>query len=458
MQYDGGAQEFFEKYERFHQLFSSVAATFADKFSSADGCEVVSQELAASPAGDNLGGVRVESCAGMGKVLVACKPYSPGDVVFEEAPAAVVLQTALSDRARLDEVSGSLPIDFDFISYEAHLDSLPPSAAEVAGDDERLQRLYMVFRVNGMQWGPGHCAVLRVASKVSHSCSPNAAYSTVEAELGSVALKLVARALRPLTDGEQVTFSYMDSPDDLLCPSTIRQRRLHRHKYFVCSCPRCAIAVRGDPCRGFHCSCGRLVWASQALLAQNTSRYAPDVATFLCVCGQYIDGGLLDAERECSSMLEALLETLGDLTLSNLVVFAELKGDGAIFRDIDALYHRAQSLGSLHWLAARTALLQWRALLAQEQLQSREVADCSLLAECIDFVETQCPELLPVLAVPWVVEAARFLHNFGWTRALLAQPLFARLANEGHFGAWFHSESWYCLFWERRDIKLGAMD
>ena len=142
-----------------------------------------------------------------------------------------------------------------------------------------------------------------------------ASSSLMEAQTGCPALKLVARAVRPLAVGEQVTFSYMDSPDDLLCPSSIRQRRLHHHKYFVCQCHRCLYAEGGDPCRGFRCKCGREARASQAKLDLNAARYAPAAATFLCACGQHALGSSLDAEKDCSSMLETLLGTLVDLTI-----------------------------------------------------------------------------------------------------------------------------------------------
>mmetsp|Transcript_8801 Transcript_8801/g.15950 ORF Transcript_8801/g.15950 Transcript_8801/m.15950 type:complete len:484 (+) Transcript_8801:1385-2836(+) len=87
------------------------------------------------------------------------------------------------------------------------------------------------------------CALFIYASKVAHSCIPNTAY-TSKTQDGCLEYKLI----RPIPDGEMVTFSYLDKL--FVTPTHIRREKLLKSKSFLCKCQRC---IGPDFCRLIHC-------------------------------------------------------------------------------------------------------------------------------------------------------------------------------------------------------------
>ena len=98
------------------------------------------------------------------------------------------------------------------------------------------------FGLPGQQ-GTDMNALFVYGSKVAHSCEPNTAYSSKTAD-GCLEYKLI----RPLKEGDLVTFSYLDKL--FATPTHIRRDKLLKSKSFICKCERC---VGPDFCRFLNC-------------------------------------------------------------------------------------------------------------------------------------------------------------------------------------------------------------
>ncbi|KAL1667185.1 hypothetical protein GGF50DRAFT_49164 [Schizophyllum commune] len=80
-----------------------------------------------------------------------------------------------------------------------------------------------------------HRAIFMQASRINHSCSPNAKW-----EWDRKTLALTLRAVRPIRAGEEITINYVD----VALPRAERRARLRATYHFDCHCPACA---RDDP-------------------------------------------------------------------------------------------------------------------------------------------------------------------------------------------------------------------
>ena len=94
--------------------------------------------------------------------------------------------------------------------FEAHLAQTPPDILQLfeehdLDEDDKAAAIavYMVFRVNGMQWAAGQVALCRVASKAVHSCNANSAFAHVHGSLHARAVpqgRPAVRATRAVLD------------------------------------------------------------------------------------------------------------------------------------------------------------------------------------------------------------------------------------------------------------------
>ncbi|TRM70310.1 hypothetical protein BD626DRAFT_390788 [Schizophyllum amplum] len=80
-----------------------------------------------------------------------------------------------------------------------------------------------------------HRAIFMQASRINHSCSPNAKW-----EWDRKTLSLTLRAVRPIRAGEEITINYVDPA----VPRAERRASLRTTYHFDCNCAACA---RGDP-------------------------------------------------------------------------------------------------------------------------------------------------------------------------------------------------------------------
>jgi len=139
-----------------------------------------------------------------------------------------------------DYVAGRMADEVAAIA--ARLGCLPEANREA--DFARFLRViavnaHTIPRVNGIMF-------FYWLSMLSHSCSPNATYST---EVSGENVVATARALRHIEEGEVICMSYL--PLQLLLASTIARREVLRvQKNFLCVCERCCEAdnTRSLPC------------------------------------------------------------------------------------------------------------------------------------------------------------------------------------------------------------------
>lgn len=121
----------------------------------------------------------------------------------------------------------------------------------VLDDVTVLHQLLCILVTNGCQYQETQAALAIFGSKFSHSCDPNAAYSSTASD-GCLEYLLLKGDVR---NGDEVTFSYLS--DVLETETPERRRLLWQTKAFVCECPRC---VGPDYTRCLPCpSCRRPV-------------------------------------------------------------------------------------------------------------------------------------------------------------------------------------------------------
>lgn len=249
------------------------------------------------------GRVRCASRSGKGRVLLAGRSFSPGEVILEVDPLLSVaskpgLAAFEAVRAACNSRADDLPFDPVWywatllsctqqhrntwmeeavmswvgappaVDYEVHRKLLmlcggDEACEELPGADiapllqalgidvafkPLLNRLLRVWALNGFEVSdlePRSLAVYFVPSMMSHSCLPSAVWMLTDA--GRFAL----RARRDVPNEGEVTISYL-SENGLLEPSMTRRLELQQTKRFWCACSRCA-AGEPDLTRGFAC-------------------------------------------------------------------------------------------------------------------------------------------------------------------------------------------------------------
>lgn len=387
---------------------------------------------------DLLDGVEIQDSPSMGRILIATRGFKPREVILLETPDLLLHRGALERVSKLSEALSLLPEDLQLDDYQGDVSDMPPYVLEHLGEHPELLQLYMVVRVNGMQWGQKEqLALCRTASKASHSCSPTAAFAQRGRRESSATGShhvLEVQAMTRLSPRDQVSFSYFEDSEDLLCPTSIRRRILHSQRRFLCQCHRCA-SVEDEPCRSFPCSCGRTMSVAAESLDLDKPRYAPSVtAQFHCRGCQGRDAPkeLLKLEAEVAEEFASILQALGQSTVAHIRVHAAFQGSEDLLLRTSNLYTRSTLLGKRHWLRCRAALLQWQVQLAQFQ-STAAVPEVALLREAMAFVEETCPHLVDLLLPCWTVEAARFLHEVSPVDALRVRSEFFRWEPQGFF-------------------------
>ncbi|KAL1721268.1 hypothetical protein EV715DRAFT_178572, partial [Schizophyllum commune] len=182
----------------------------------------------------------LDPAAGLG--MFAQKDLDMGDLILAERPLAVIPAFVLGGASKSDpeKLLDQLTALMDPHARSAFfaLADCHPGPCHALG----------IFKTNGIGLGdalvypddssdPTYIGVFNHASRINHSCSPNAVYHF---DLQSFCLEV--RAIRHLYKREEIFISYSDS---LLRRAKRRQRSLHNYK-FRCTCPACANADISD--------------------------------------------------------------------------------------------------------------------------------------------------------------------------------------------------------------------
>ncbi len=255
----------------------------------------------------------------------------------------------------------------------------------------------------GVEFG----ALFSVASRMSHSCSPNAVFECSlsmagqndgDGDTGTAGLLavVVVRAFMPLGVGDVVSVSYI--PDASLClPAPDRSRELLEGKFFACRCSRC---MGPDGARTLPCPRCRSV-------AIRTARRA-EIGEGPWVC-KMCDSVMADAEMPLAAEAELGRELREELEGGG--------GPGFVERRIDPFRAKAVSaLGLNHGYVARCDDL---ASTYYASVGDRRRAADSALA-FLDWHETNVVDSCPASACSRLLWCAMDLWSLGRNKTLLS--------------------------------------
>jgi hypothetical protein len=310
----------------------------------------------------------------MGRVLVSDRSFLPGDVVVEEEPLLVWVDDSrrcgslvraflVASSAVQDEILtfGHPATDDERVPFvsiaRAEAAALAASDPDFAALGEaRLMELLLIDATNAHSYhggarnpqrhltasnAPGdgtvrtkQCALFSIASKVAHSCRPNAIYTSTGT---NGRLRYIAS--RPIAPGDLITFSYIES----LQPRDRRRAALKEGKFFHCACARCSGV---DDCRGLRCALTKTcrgillrsddgeenggAWkcsacassATDAALSEPIAAEASTTDSILWLQSR-LDSG--DAEIPLSVILSAIVAAASRLPLTHFAVLTGLR-------------------------------------------------------------------------------------------------------------------------------------
>jgi hypothetical protein len=226
---------------------------------------------------ETAGESRVVEQPGLGRVVVASRDFAVGDTILREAP--VLVWDGDDWKAFLEGVD-ALPdgqtngiLDMFHPPLESaccrllrgtasHLTTAPYAM------DKRFRLMAIASANSHAYYGrtsidyhettsflgsrqETKSAQFLYASKVAHSCHPNAAYSSKTPDG-----KMEYKCIRPILMGDMVTFSYLGDLFQTSTPS--RREQLQSDRDFLCQCPRCE---QPDDARRIHCPNCTVGWA-----------------------------------------------------------------------------------------------------------------------------------------------------------------------------------------------------
>jgi len=328
----------------------------------------------------------VVSCKG--RILLATRAFSAGDVIFVESP--LLLAVADAEHEAYQEILRLHTEDPETFCYKplwywAALCSLTAeqlqgtsSLQPVTIDQQRrmlclyhepvkkaskavkvlvqrlgltvspvlVEELLSAWILNCFEHSeePEGYAAYFASSFVSHSCRPNATwYETA----GAVH---VLRARQDIRVGEEICISYL-SEEGLLACTDVRRRTLKKTKLFVCTCERCDASQ--DLCRGFRCP-----FCTECAVFFPLSRHgAAEVSLRDAVCGAC--GRCMGVHAEGLLEAEACLKRrVAELDRANSSLFGAPEVAQLLRLLGDA---EAGAVGPRHWLCERlwSHLARW---------------------------------------------------------------------------------------------------
>ena len=211
-----------------------------------------------------------------GNTVVAARPIRRGELLISENPVAVVPLDEAGDKhiASLSCVcrlsvqlfhatikSCDAMQGFQELCSNVEL-RRPADKARVMREASKLQSmiegisyntcvtivdkvLSNVFTVTGPEMNPTGVGLYLKASKLNHSCNPNAAQSFSQA-------RIIIRSARDIRCGEEVNISYIDVGQ----PTVVRRHELLCSYQFFCTCSKCCILnqYEGYKCVKSSCS------------------------------------------------------------------------------------------------------------------------------------------------------------------------------------------------------------
>jgi len=275
-----------------------------------------------------LDGLVVCTKSGMGgRVMMATRPFSVGDLLFTEEPLACSTEDPLQSISAFKALTEEQQTSF----LDCHSEVREPflSAAHHLGFGELEARVLSIWDLNAYTNASGR-GLYPLIAKIPHGCAPNVKVQVRDGR-GEVF------AACQIEINEVVCSWYSERMELLWCSSALRRHCLKEERGFDCGCVRCA---RPDRLRAFECnSCGGRVLQATALEESQGHDTWRCVACSVEVAADTLP---LDVEADASQNVLKILE------------IAEEERSRAL--DIDSLLEfresAAESLGDHHWIPA----------------------------------------------------------------------------------------------------------
>lgn len=249
-----------------------------------------------------------------GDGLFASCSITPGNRIIEDVALIDVLKTESLGELHELLISSGQYAKFDSAEGREFFSGNPAGRqarehrewAEEALDDaaERAERVKSLLAVGFnayMDPGMTRQLLFPILSKANHSCVANAAVRVHDGISGEIV------CLRPISEGEEVTVSYLTN-QQLGMPTQYRQSRLSELWEFTCSCARCA--CKHDDTRCLSCpqdGCG----GHCALVREEYLEFAGPVSCTNCgSCGMELSEDFLMRGYTLENEVEQLVNSL----------------------------------------------------------------------------------------------------------------------------------------------------
>ena len=162
----------------------------------------------------NIRPVAIRDIKGKGKGLVATRSLKQGEVVLQELPLLVghltsstawtggPQTTSLLVKKLVQTFNNLLP-EQQALVLSLHAPEHSESRVNHPELEEKEKRLLRIFASNNIEIDQERCGLYEVASRINHSCSPNAYW-----EARSKDTKLTVRTCQAVAVGEEVVVDY----------------------------------------------------------------------------------------------------------------------------------------------------------------------------------------------------------------------------------------------------------
>eukprot|EP00755_Sulcionema_specki_P022607 Sspe_Gene.13928::Locus_4804_Transcript_1_1_Confidence_1.000_Length_1355::g.13928::m.13928/K09553/STIP1; stress-induced-phosphoprotein 1 len=180
--------------------------------------------------------------------------------ILEETKRLTKYQWDVINDLSTPEVSANVPQVLKMVNVARQLAEQAPDI--YSNDPYDVARLVLAVKTNSHHCveldaeGEERPGIFKIASKLAHSCEPNAVY-----HLSPHTKRVSFTACRAVTAGEVLSFSYRGELDFLAMSTWRRQHELLDKFYFWCGCTRCQ---QPDYARCFKCDCseeGARMWS-----------------------------------------------------------------------------------------------------------------------------------------------------------------------------------------------------
>ena len=168
----------------------------------------------------NIRPVAIRDIKDKGKGLVATRSLKEGEVVLQELPLLVGQLTSSTAWTGAPQVTSLLV-------KKLHAPEHSESCVNHPELGEKEKRLLRIFASNNIEIDQERCGLYEVASRINHSCSPNAYW-----QARSKDTKLTVRTCQDVAVGEEVVVDYYIF--DNFPTREERMTKINNERLFMC--------------------------------------------------------------------------------------------------------------------------------------------------------------------------------------------------------------------------------